>query len=106
MDLLSIVCHPPPWSPNSAHGPALSHLSTCVEIALQSMRHTGGVLVLNFHPHYQTEVEASGVAQQYMKIIDLVVEGRRNGWLCLLHLSEIADRLQQRVHSVLDTDQV
>ena len=89
-----------------AYGPALSHLSTCVEIALQSMRHTGGVLVLNFHPHYQTEVEASGVAQQYMKIIDLVVEGRRNGWLCLLHLSEIADRLQQRVHSVLDTDQV
>ena len=86
-----------------AYGPALARLRATVEVTLKALKETGGVLVLNFHPHYQNQIEAQGVHQQFKEIISSVQEGVRQGWVCTSSLSYIEQILRERTQSGLDT---
>jgi hypothetical protein len=77
-----------------------SKLYATVSTLLDSMRLTGGVLVLNFHPHYQITLESPYVSRQYEKILELILRGRDQGWLCTLYLSQIKKILSQRVQTL------
>ena len=85
---------------DASHGPAPHRIAATVEVLLNSMRRTGGVLVLNMHPHYQASVEAPGVAQQYVKALEYILKSRDQGWVCTLHLSKIREILDARTQSI------
>ena len=80
-----------------AYGPAASRLWASTVHLLKTLKHRGGVLVLNFHPHYRVECEAPGVHRQYLKILEDLCRGRDEGWLDILSLKQIEEKLNQRL---------
>ena len=79
-----------------AYGPAASRLWASTVHLLQELKERGGVLVLNFHPHYRLEIEAPGIHAQYLRILDDLCRARDEGWLDFLSLGQIEQKLNQR----------
>jgi hypothetical protein len=80
-----------------AYGPAASRSWASTVHLLKRLKQCGGVLILNFHPHYRVDFEAPGVHRQYLRILEDLCRARDEGWLDLLSLNQIEHILNQRL---------